>query len=38
VGYLDPSELADRYALAGHEETLERQSSVLAALADAAAG
>ncbi len=26
VGYLDPRELADRYALAGHEQTLERQS------------
>jgi uncharacterized protein (DUF302 family) len=25
VGYLDPRELADRYALDGHEETLERQ-------------
>src|SRR5215471_4371159 len=26
VGYLDPCELADRYALDGHQETLERQS------------
>jgi uncharacterized protein (DUF302 family) len=37
VGYLDPRELADRYALDGHEETLERQSAVLAKLAAAAA-
>jgi len=38
VGYLDPRELANRYALDGHEETLERQSAVLAKLAAAAAG
>ena len=37
VGYLDPRELADRYALGGHQQTLERQSAVLAALAAAAA-
>jgi uncharacterized protein (DUF302 family) len=38
VGYLDPLELADRYALDGHRQTLERQSAVLAELAAAAAG
>ena len=38
VGYLDPRELADRYALDGHQQTLERQSTVLNALAAAAAG
>jgi uncharacterized protein (DUF302 family) len=38
VGYLDPRELADRYALDGHEQTLERQTAVLAAVAAAAAG
>jgi uncharacterized protein (DUF302 family) len=38
VGYLDPRELADRYALGGQQETLERQATVLAALAAAAAG
>jgi hypothetical protein len=38
VGYLDPRELADRYALEGHEETLERQNAVLTKLAAAAAG
>jgi uncharacterized protein (DUF302 family) len=37
VGYLDPRGLADRYALDGYEETLERQSAVLAKLAAAAA-
>jgi uncharacterized protein (DUF302 family) len=37
VGYLDPRELADRYALDGHEQTLERQTAVLAKLAAAAA-
>lgn len=37
VGYLDPRELADRYALDGHEETLERQTAVLIKLAAAAA-
>lgn len=36
VGYLDPRELADRYALGGHQETLERQAAVLATLAAAA--
>ena len=38
VGYLDPRELADRYALDGNQQTLERQSAVLAKLAAAAAG
>ena len=38
VGYLDPRELAEHYALDGHEQTLERQSAVLARLAAAAAG
>ena len=38
VGYLDPHELADRYALDGHQQTLERQSAVLTKLAAAAAG
>jgi hypothetical protein len=38
VGYLDPRELADRYALDGHQQTLERQSAVLTKLAAAAAG
>jgi uncharacterized protein (DUF302 family) len=38
VGYLDPRELADRYALDGHEQTLERQAAVLTAVAGAAAG
>jgi uncharacterized protein (DUF302 family) len=38
VGYLDPSELADRYALDGHRKTLERQASVLTKLAAAVAG
>ncbi len=38
VGYLDPRELADRYGLGGHSETLERQSAVLTKLAAAAAG
>ena len=38
VGYLDPRELAGRYALEGHRQTLERQAAVLAALAAAAAG
>jgi uncharacterized protein (DUF302 family) len=38
VGYLDPRELADRYALDGHEETLERQAAVLSKVAAAAAG
>src|SRR6516225_3146454 len=27
VGYLDPRELADRYALDGHQQTLERQTA-----------
>ena len=34
----DPRELADRYALDGHQQTLERQATVLTALAAAAAG
>jgi uncharacterized protein (DUF302 family) len=38
VGYLDPRELARRYAVDGHVETLERQAAVLAKLAAAAAG
>jgi len=38
VGYLDSRELADRYALDGHQQTLERQTAVLAELAAAAAG
>ena len=38
VGYLDPRELADRYALDGHQQTLERQTAVLTKLAAAAAG
>ena len=37
VGYLDPRELADRYALDGQQQTLERQNAVLTALATAAA-
>ena len=37
VGYIDPRELADRYALDGHRETLERQAAVLTKLATAAA-
>ena len=37
VGYLDPRELADRYALDGHQQTLERQAAVLTKLATAAA-
>jgi uncharacterized protein (DUF302 family) len=38
VGYLDPRDLADRYALAGHQETLERQAAVLTKLAASAVG
>jgi uncharacterized protein (DUF302 family) len=38
VGYLDPRELADRYALDGHQQTLERQTAVLTKVAAAAAG
>jgi len=38
VGYLDPRELAERYALDGHQETLELQTAVLTKLAAAAAG
>jgi uncharacterized protein (DUF302 family) len=38
IGYLDPRELADRYALDGHQQTLDRQAAVLDALAAAAAG
>src|SRR6201993_930706 len=38
VGYLDPHELADRYALDGHQQTLDRQTAVLDKLAAAAAG
>jgi uncharacterized protein (DUF302 family) len=38
VGYLDPRDLASRYALDGHQATLERQAAVLSAVAAAAAG
>ena len=38
VGYLDPRGLADRYALEDQQETLERQATVLAKVAAAAAG
>jgi len=38
VGYLDPRKLADRYALDGHQQTLDLQAAVLTALAAAAAG
>jgi uncharacterized protein (DUF302 family) len=38
VGYLDPRELADRYTLDGHQQTLQRQTAVLAAIAAEAAG
>jgi uncharacterized protein (DUF302 family) len=38
VGYLDPRELADRDALDGHQQTLERQTAVLTKLAAEAAG
>jgi uncharacterized protein (DUF302 family) len=38
IGYLDPRELADRYALGGHQQTLERQAAVLTKLAAASAG
>ena len=38
VGYPDPRDLADRYALDGHQQTLERQAAVLTKLAAAAAG
>jgi uncharacterized protein (DUF302 family) len=38
VGYLDPHELADRYALDGHQQTLDRRTAVLTKLAAAAAG
>jgi hypothetical protein len=37
VGYLDPRELADRYALDGHLQMLERQAAVLAKVAAAVA-
>ena len=37
LGYLDPRELADRYALDGQQQTLERQTAVLTKLAAAAA-
>ena len=37
-GYLDPRELADRHALDGHQQTLQRQAAVLTKLAAAAAG
>jgi len=38
VGYPDPRELADRYALDDHRATLERQAAVLTKLAAAAVG
>lgn len=38
LGYLDPRELAGRYALGGQQETLERQADVLGKVAAAAAG
>ncbi len=38
VGYPDPRDLADRYALDGHQQTLEQQAAVLAKVAAAAAG
>jgi uncharacterized protein (DUF302 family) len=38
VGYLDPRELAGRYALDGQQQTLERQAAALTELAAAAAG
>jgi len=38
LGYRDPRALSEAYDLAGHEETLERMSSLLAALVAAAAG
>ena len=38
VGYFDPRELAGRYALDGHQKTLERQAAVLDRVAAAAAG
>jgi uncharacterized protein (DUF302 family) len=38
LGYRDPRLLARGYDLAGHEETLERMSNLLAALAAAASG
>ena len=37
LGYLDPRERADRYALDGHQQTLDRQTAVLTKLAAAAA-
>ena len=37
VGYLDPRELADRYALKGYQQTFERRSAVLSKLAAATA-
>jgi uncharacterized protein (DUF302 family) len=36
VGYLDPRELAARYALDSHRQTLDRQATVLAAVVAAA--
>src|SRR4029450_13569843 len=38
VGYLDPHELADGYALDGHQDALERQTALLTKVAAAAAG
>ncbi len=38
LGYRDPHQLAARYDLAGHEQTLDGMSQLLAALASAAAG
>jgi hypothetical protein len=38
VGYLHRRELADRYVLDGHQQTLERQTAVFTKLAATAAG
>jgi len=38
VGYLDPRELAERYALDAQQQTLAQQAAVLGKLAAAAAG
>jgi uncharacterized protein (DUF302 family) len=38
LGYRDPRELASAYELGGHEQTLEQMATLLAALADEAAG
>jgi uncharacterized protein (DUF302 family) len=38
LGYRDPRELASAYELGGHEQALEQMATLLAALADEAAG